>query len=218
MDPGELRLRHLLSADEQPAVRDHEVRRVDSGRVQHRRPRHGVEPQDVLADEVHTGPERLEELAVRVVERGDVVEQRLDPNVDDVLRIPRDRDPPAERRSRDRRVLQVLREADHFVQSRLRVDRCGRARVVLVDEPVLVLRQPEEVVLFRNDLDRDAVDRTFPVDQLFGLVELLTRNAVEAFVFREVHITRVVQALPELLHPRLVALFGRPDEVVIRDV
>ena len=54
-DAGQLGLAHLLAADQQPAVREDLARQLEAGRHQHRRPDHRVEPQDVLADEVHVG-------------------------------------------------------------------------------------------------------------------------------------------------------------------
>ncbi len=59
-DAGQLRLGHLLAADQQPAVAEHLARQRKPGRHQHRRPDHRVEAQDVLADQVHrpAGPWR----------------------------------------------------------------------------------------------------------------------------------------------------------------
>ena len=68
------------------------------GGQQHRRPDHGVELEDVLADDVERRrPERVRQvLAVRAeAERRVVVEQRVEPDVEDVLGIPRDLDAPA---------------------------------------------------------------------------------------------------------------------------
>ena len=64
-DLVEPRLAHLLAADEQPAVREHALRRLEPGRHQHRGPVHGVEAQDVLADEVVVDRPPLREALAR---------------------------------------------------------------------------------------------------------------------------------------------------------
>jgi hypothetical protein len=50
---------------------------------------------------------------------------------------------------------------------------------VVLQQPVGVLGDAEEVVLLPDRLDRRAVDRAAPVDQLLGGVELLAGHAVQ---------------------------------------
>ena len=158
-DAGELRLRHLLAADEQPAVREHAARHLDARGHQHRGPDDGVEAQDVLADDVVRGPAAGELLGVgAVADRGRVVQQRVDPHVDDVRLVPRHLDAPVERRPRDRQVLQaLLDERDDLVARRLGPDEV--AVVVELEQLVLELAQLEEVVLLLQQLERLRVDR-----------------------------------------------------------
>ena len=60
------RLRHLLAAVEQEAVREDALRHLDAGRHQEGRPIDRVEADDVLADDVQRGrPVALEFLAAR---------------------------------------------------------------------------------------------------------------------------------------------------------
>ena len=49
------RLRHLLAAVEQEAVREDALRQLDAGRHQEGRPVDGVEADDVLADDMDIG-------------------------------------------------------------------------------------------------------------------------------------------------------------------
>ena len=79
-------------------------------------PEDGVEAQDVLGDEVKAGgPEGLRQLALserrpggsgRVGERGVVVEKRVEPDVEDVLGIPRHGHAPGELVAREGDVVQ----------------------------------------------------------------------------------------------------------------
>ena len=104
------RLRHLLAAVEQEAVRENAPRHIDAGRHQERRPIDRVEAHDVLADDMQIGrPVALEFFAVGVgkARRGDVIRQRVDPHIHDVLVVAGHADAPVERRARDRQVLQA---------------------------------------------------------------------------------------------------------------
>ena len=137
-------------------MREHAPRRLEPGGHQHRGPVHRVEAQDVLADEVVVDGPPLGEARVvgRVADRGAVVEQRVDPHVRDVLRIPRQRHAPVDRRAAHREVLQTAAdEAEHLVQPRLGLHRVGMLGVVR-EQPVGVARELEEVVLLDDVLDR----------------------------------------------------------------
>ena len=92
-DAGELRLRHLLAADEQPAVAEDRARHLQAGGHEHGRPDDGVEASDVFADEVQSAGQwrRKVSSSAAVADRGDVVEQRVEPHVDDVAVVPRHR-------------------------------------------------------------------------------------------------------------------------------
>ncbi len=118
------RLRHFLAAVEQEAVREDAARHLDAGRHQERRPIDRVEAHDILADHMQVGrPVALELRAVAVGKsgRGDVVGQRIDPDIHDVLGIAGHADAPVERGARDRQILQAAaHEARHFVEALLR--------------------------------------------------------------------------------------------------
>ncbi len=97
----------VLAVDE--AVAEDPARQRQPGRHQHRRPEGAVEPRDVLADHVDVGrPEAAEPLLVGpVADPGDVVEQGVEPDVDRLLGVERDLDPPGEPFPRDGDVLQL---------------------------------------------------------------------------------------------------------------
>ncbi len=212
-------LAHLLAAHEQEAVDIDVLGRRQARRQQHRRPVHGVEPQDVLADEVGARPPLGEPLGVgAVADGGDVVRQRVEPHVGDVARVPWQRDAPGQRRAGDREVLQARAdEPEGLVALGVGLHEV-RVLLVPVEQALLVLRQLEEVVLLGDVLDGAAVDGAVPVDQLGLGVVRLARDAVEALVRAELDVAVVVAGLQELLDGHVVARLGGADEVVVGDL
>ena len=92
-----------------------------------------MEADDVLADDMHIGrpvlPVRL--ALVREADAGDVVGQRVEPDIHHVLGVVRHLHAPIEGGARDRQILQPrLDEADDFVATRVRTD---EVRLLLVE-------------------------------------------------------------------------------------
>ena len=143
-DAGELGLTHLLAADEQPAVREHLVRQCNISGHQHRRPVDRVETKDVLAHKMHIRRPRLRELlrvgrAVlsAVTHSRGVVEQRVEPHVDHLRGVPRQRDTPRHARARHGDVGKTLLDKrHHFVVRATWLHRIG-VRLVVRDQPIL---------------------------------------------------------------------------------
>src|SRR5215470_17962221 len=97
------------------------ARRLQTGRHEESRPIDCMEPQDVLADNVKIGgPEsgKFQTLGIRIAGCSDVIGQRVEPYIDHMVRVARNRDPPAETRSRDRQIAEAgLDEADDLIAS-----------------------------------------------------------------------------------------------------
>ena len=104
-------------------------------RLQHARPVDRVRLHDVLADQVlGVRPVPLEARIARTAERGDVVDERVEPHVRDVLGVERQRDAPLEPgpRAADREILKRLpEEPQDLVPVPLRPDQVGVALEVL---------------------------------------------------------------------------------------
>ena len=150
--------------------------------------------------------------------RDQVVDERVGPDVGDLIRIPRDRDTPRLRRPADREVAQATGdEALRLVRPEAGQHEVGTL-VVELEQLVLVRRQPEEPVLLLDPLRRDAVVGALAVDELVLVLEGLAADAIEPGVDVLVDVAVVVDALQEVLDEALVALIGRPDEVVDRRV
>ena len=155
------RLGDLLAFVGPPAMREHALRRREAGRHQEGRPEHAVEADDVLADHVQVGrpvlPQRI--AGVGIAARGDVVGERVQPDIHDVLGIARHRHAPREAGARHREVLQAaLHEADDLVAPAVRRDE-ARVLVVEVEQPVGPGRQLEEVGRLLDPLDLGAARR-----------------------------------------------------------
>ena len=154
----------------------------------------------------------------RVRQRAEVVDQRIGPHVGDLIRVPRDRDPPGLRRAADREVAQTARdEAPGLVGAEAGQDEV-RALVVQLQQAVLVGGEAEEPVLLLQPLGLDAVIGALAVDELVLALERLAADAIEAGVDVLVDVAVVVDLLEELLDEGLVSLVRRPDEVVDRRV
>ena len=180
-----------------------------------------MELENVLRQEVpHLRPETGPEVLARAGEgeRAPVVDERVDPDVDNLIRVPRNRYAPVLRGPADADVVEpAFDEA-----ARLVVPEAGehdlRPLVVEAKKRLLVRREPEEVVLLLDELRPDPVLRAQSVDELVLGVEGLAARAVEPGVHALEDVAAVVDPLQELLHTRLVPLVRRADEEVVRRV
>src|SRR5207247_2114349 len=164
-------------------------------------------------------PEFLEARISGPAERRHVVEQRIEPDVGDVLVVEGELDPPLEARLRpaDRQILQwVPQEAEDLVAIPFRPDEVGVALDV-VDEPRLILRHLEEVVLLLDPLEGPEVVRAFAVDDFLLGVEPLAAEAVVTAIRAEIDLARIPQLLEDCLDDLLVPALRRPDVVAVLD-
>ncbi len=214
------RLAHLLALEVDPAVAEHLPRQGLARRHQHRRPHDGVEARDVLADDVQAGRPPLGQ-PIRigaVADRGDVVDERVEPHVDDALRIVRHRDAPGLPGAADRDVLEArFEQAQDLVAPHVRLQELGMRREVR-EQPIAIRRQAEEVVRLADPRRLRAMDRTQPVDQVLLRLERLARLAVPALVEALVEIAVGADLLRHRLHGDAMARLRGADEVVERDV
>lgn len=91
-------LRHLLALVEQKSVPEHALGQRDACRHQKSRPIDGVKPHNVLANHMQIRwpilPKRVR--LVGKAERGNVIGERIDPDIHDMGLIAGDLDPPIE--------------------------------------------------------------------------------------------------------------------------
>jgi len=152
---------------------------------------------------------------LRLLHRGPVVREGVEPHVHHVRRVLGNRDAPLERGARDAQVVEAgFDEADDLVHARLRSHEVGVALVEL-EEPVLELRETEEVAGLLDELDGLLVRGADVARlELFLGVVGLAADAVPALIVAEEQVAVVTHHAPQALHLGLVPGLGGADEVV----
>ncbi len=195
--------------------------RIDAGGHAHGRPPHAVKPDDLLADHVvdRRPPHREPLVILAVADGGQVVDQCVVPDVEDVLLVPRHRHPPVDGGPGDRDVPEpATDETEGLVALGLGHHR-GGCGLVPLDQLVLEGTQSEEVVLLLEQVHRGPVDGAQPaLQQLVLGVVLLAGHAVEAAVGVLDDPSVLVDPGQELLDGALMPGLGGPDEVVVGNV
>ena len=186
-----------------------------------------MEPQDVLADDMHIGgPQSAELLAllpVRLVgiipDGGDIVDQRIQPDVGHVAGVEGHGDSPRKGGTGHAQILQSCLEeiVDHFLLAALRLDEV-RMLIKVGHESVGVPAHAEEVRLLAGALDGSAAVGASAVRRLRIGEEGFARLAVPALVAGFIDVALVIKALEQLLHGGNMAAVGRADKTVVGNV
>src|ERR1022692_5133427 len=149
-----------------------------------------MEPEHALAQHVDAAasagpPAGHVRVAGAVAECGQVVAERVPPDVDHLARIPGHRDAPAPRAAGgpgDREVGQAAAdEGQHLVAAPGGLDPEPASGDLVVQQPGIP-RKPEEPVLLADPLRSRAVLRAAAAGELGRGVELLAADAVEPLV------------------------------------
>ena len=194
-------------------------RQRQPSRHQERRPVDRVKAGDVLSDHMRVGgPEFRPRTVVGEACRGDVVGQRVDPDIHHMLRIAWHRHAPGEGGAADREVRKpALHEGDDLVEILFRRHEFGMG-LVMGEEPVGVGRQPEEPALLLDPLHRRAGRAEFRPVRAIGelaLVEIgLVAHRVPARIFRKIDVAVGGHALPDRLYRARVTRLRRAHDVV----
>ena len=196
---------------------------LDAGRHQHRRPEDGVELEDVLAHHVERRrPEALRQvLAVaREGERRVVVEQRVEPDVEDVARVPRDLDAPVELRAAERDVVQAAAdERERLVVAVARADEVGPLGVELLERLLEARRAGRTSSPRARGRAGSGGSGTCCLGPDLGLgLEVRAAGAVPALVQALVDVPVVVDRCMTSWTRSLVPRVGGADEEVVGDV
>ena len=152
-------------------------------------------------------------------ERRVVVQERVEPDVEDVGRVPRHLDAPGQLGTAEADVIEPA--GDERARLVVAVARAHPLRLVRVEllEALLEGGELEEPVLLLLAVERDLVDRAGVVlaDLVLGL-EVRAARAVPALVDALVDVAVVVDRLHERLDRALVPRVRRADEEVVGDV
>ena len=174
---------------------------------------------DVLADHMRVGrPEFRPRAVVGEAGRGDVVGQRVDPDIHHMLRVVRNRNAPAEGGAADREVREPpLHERLDLIEILFRRYESGMGCVV-GEESVCVCRQAEEPALLLDPLHRRAGRGEFrPLGAVgeLALVKIgLVAHRVPARIFREIDVAVGGHAPPDFLSGATIAGLSGAHDVV----
>ena len=212
---------HLAAVHDEPAVAVDVLGQRHAHAHEHRGPDDGVEADDLLADKVDVGGPELIVIVVLFVheaESGAVVEQRIDPDIDDVAGVEVHRNAPGEARAGNAQILKAgLDEVVHHL-----VHAAGGLEEICVLEQVLhavgVLAQLEEVGLLFSVLHLTPAVGALAVHELALGPEALAGLAVFADVLALVDVAVVVHLPEDLLDGLDVVIVGGADEAVVGDV
>ena len=183
------------------------------------RPVDGVELQNVLSHQVDIGgPVAVVEGTVaRVIQGRDVVGQGVEPDVENVLGIGREGDPPTERGPADAQVPEPGGdEGDDLIAPGLREDEFGVGPVVF-EQGALVLGEAEKVALLRDALHRVPLVGALSVHQLRLGEKGLAPGAVPAFVSPLDDVSAGEDPLEDPEDTLLVAMLRGADEIIVGD-
>ena len=200
----------------QLAVDDEVLVQGEAGRFEHGGPKHPVGFDDVLADEV-VGRRPVTIHQILGFQRRVVVDERVEPDVGDVLLVPGQGDSPghAAARAADREVADRLAQhRQHLVSVALGADEVG----VVLDvfpQPRPILLHAEEVVGFAAVFGQLVAVGAFAVDQLFLGHEAFGAHAVEPGILAVEDVVVVVDVLQDLADDHLVTVLGGADEFVV---
>ena len=215
------RLGHLLTVKGDPAVHRQMLGERLLERHEHGRPDNRVKAHDVFGDHVHVGRPVFVVVVVGVVQiaqRGDIVRERVDPHIDDVLFVKGDGNAPLEGRARHAEVLQTgLDEVvDQLGSARFGAQIVGLGQQLF--DSVRKGRHLEEIRLLLCLGDLSAALGALAVHELTLCPEALAGRAVFALVFALVDIAAVIELLEDFLHALDVIVVGGADIAVVFDV
>jgi hypothetical protein len=188
---------------------------------QHGRPEHRVESGNVLSDDVEICRPPCRELGVvsSVARCGRVVDERIEPDVNNVVWREWQRDSPELTGAADGDVLEAcLEESQHLIATNVGLQEL-RMILEVPENRVAISGQPEKEVLFFDPLRRQRrVEGALPINEILFLLERLAGDAVPALVHTLVDVANVEAGLSQPADRRTMARFGRANEVVERDV
>ena len=184
-------------------------------------PDHCVEAGDVLTDNMDIGrPEFLIEAVIVTAptERSDIVGKGIEPDIDNMTVVDRDRNAPVKGGAGDAKIFESpFDEIDHFVTATFRHDEI-RMVFDILQEFVLIVAHLEEVAFFREDLGLFAAVRAvIAVNELQVGEKCFAAGAVMTAVRRFVDIAFFIDDLEEFLNGFDMVIVGRADELVIVD-
>ncbi len=215
------RLAHFAIAHQPPAVCKNGLGQFHPHGLKHDRPVHRMGGEDVLPDQV-TGrrPPGLEfRVITEIPHRADVIGQGIAPDISHKILIERQLNSPAQAAlgPRHTQVIQFLpQEPERLIAPEIWLD---KFRIVLnvLDQPVLILAHPQEIVGLADPVHRPFAVRTGPVLKVFLHEKPLTGDTIPTVILGPVDLALLIQRLKQLLHHSLMPGLGGTDEIIVGD-
>ena len=215
-----LGLGHLAAVNDEPAVAIDLFGHGLAETHEHGGPDDGVEADDLLADDMDSGPVLLIIVVavIEVAEGGDVVGQGIHPHIDHMARVEVHGHAPGEAGAGDAQVLKAgLDEVvDHLIDAGGGLEEVAGLQQLL--HGLCVLGETEEVGLLFSVVDGTAAVGAHAVYKLALGPEALTGGAVLALVRALVDVTLLVHLLEDALDGLDVVVVGGADKAVVGDV
>ena len=203
---------------------EHLFGKLQIGAHQEGRPVDRVEPDNVLADQVQVRRPVFRKVTALIwkTKPGQIVGQRIDPDIHHVVIAAWNLDPPIKAGSRNRQIAQArFDECDHLVPAALRAQKPRGFEQC--KQLVLIGREPEEPAFLNRPFDRGALRREFfaPLtrrDQLALVVIGFVTNRIPAFVAIGIEIALGLHQPPQFLTGQVMARLGGALKHVVRNI
>ena len=188
------------------------------------RPVYGMETDDILADQVQIRrPVAFKPAALpAIADPGQVIGQRVDPDIHDMAGAARHGYAPVKAGARDRQIAEAtLDEAQHLVTAAFRADEI-RVRGIVIEQRLLEFGEAEEPGLLGGPFDGRALWRKpgtpFPLDKFLFVVKSLVADRIPPFIAVEIQVASICHRAPDALAGGVVIRIGRTNETIEADV
>ena len=191
-------------------------------RHEHGGPDDGVKAHDLLADEmdIRRPVFLIEAVVLRAVsEGGDIVRERIHPDIDDMLRVECDRHAPGKRRAGHAQVFQtgLDKVIKHLIAAGGGLQKL-RMLLKKLDQLILIFGKAKKIRLLGRAPDLAPTVRALDVDELRLRPEGFAGRAVPALIGALVDIALVIELLEDFLNGLLMIIVRRADEFIIGSV
>ena len=191
-----------------------------TSRHQERWPVNRVETDNILADQMQAGGPVFPPF-LRVVGKANarnISDQRVEPNIHDMVFTTRNLHAPIEAGPRHRKVTQAaFDEAQRFVAPAFGPHEIG-VRGVKIQQWLLIFGKAEKPGFlgrpFHRRTLRGKFNAPFPVDQLAFIVKGFITHAIPAFIPVEIEVSTGLQPLPDRLAGAVMFWRGRAFEMI----
>ena len=191
-------------------------------RHEHGGPDDGMESHDLLADEmdIRRPVFLIEAIILRAVAKGgDIVGERIHPDVDDMLRVERDRHAPGKRRAGHAQVFQtgLDKVIEHLIAAGGGLQKL-RMLLKKLDQLILIFGKAKEIRLLGRAPDLAPTVWALTVDELRLRPEGFAGRAVPALIGAFVDIALVIELLEDFLNGLFMIIVRRADEFIIGNI